>query len=431
MQFRAARYRVALGAVWMIAASVAAAGAQAGAGDEEAEGSLLTAELSGRLSAESRTFPATGAFPGQRSLAAGFVVEPTVYVEAVSGASFTLAPFFRYDHSDPRRTHFDLREAYLLLFGDAGDGGWEARVGVGQVFWGATESQRLVDIVNQVDFVEHLNGEAKLGQPMAHLTWFGDWGTLEVLGTSYHRAAHFPRPPRAVTAAASHRPRARSVRKFRQAVASRFRVAIQPQPRVSRPGCQRIRRHQPGALPVAGRRRRRRARTASVLPPDPPIRSGCSVDARLLAAEGRGDSARGRSQSHRPGTGLLRCRARRRVSVLRGCRFRHRRHSAGEWSYDSRGPTATPTRSPNTLENDIFFATRFAFNDVQSSELTTSVVADARRATRALALEFGRRITNEWSLRAEAVALLSVDQSDLHYEMRRDSFIDMSLTYNF
>ena len=79
MQFRAARYRVALGAVWMIAASVAAAAAQAGAGDEEAEGSLLTAELSGRLSAESRTFPATGAFPGQRSLAAGFVVEPTVY----------------------------------------------------------------------------------------------------------------------------------------------------------------------------------------------------------------------------------------------------------------------------------------------------------------------------------------------------------------
>ena len=116
MRFRVARYRVALSAVW-IAASVAAAGAQAGAGDEEAEGSLLTVELSGRLSAESRGFPAAGAFPGQRSLAAGFVVEPTVYVEAVSGASFTLAPFFRYDHSDPRRTHFDdfLEERRRLM----------------------------------------------------------------------------------------------------------------------------------------------------------------------------------------------------------------------------------------------------------------------------------------------------------------------------
>ena len=68
MRFRTARYRVALGAVW-IAASVAAAGAQAGAGDEEAEGSLLTVELSGRLSAESRGFPAAGAFPGQRARA--------------------------------------------------------------------------------------------------------------------------------------------------------------------------------------------------------------------------------------------------------------------------------------------------------------------------------------------------------------------------
>ena len=103
----------------------------------------------------------------------------------------------------------------------------------------------------------------------------------------------------------------------------------------------------------------------------------------------------------------------------------------GEWSYDSRGPTATPSRSPNTLENDVFAAARIAFNDVKSTELTTSVLADVRRATRALAFEFGRRISNAWSLRAEAVALLQVDPADLHYEMRRDSFIDMSLTYNF
>ena len=31
----------------------------------------------------------------------------------------------------------------------------------------------------------------------------------------------------------------------------------------------------------------------------------------------------------------------------------------------------------------------------------------------------------------EAIALLSVDEADLHYEMRSDSFVVLGLTYNF
>ena len=94
---------------------------------------------------------------------------PELYLEDAAGRSLTFAPFFRYDNTDSRRTHADLREAYLLLFGEIGEGEWELRVGVDQVFWGVTESQHLVDIVNQVDFVEHPAGEAKLGQPMVQL----------------------------------------------------------------------------------------------------------------------------------------------------------------------------------------------------------------------------------------------------------------------
>ena len=45
--------------------------------------------------------------------------------------------------------------------------------------------------------------------------------------------------------------------------------------------------------------------------------------------------------------------------------------------------------------------------------------------------EFDRRIADQWSLHLEAVALLSVDEADLHYQMRTDSFIDLGLTYNF
>ena len=149
-------------------------------------------EFSGRLNAESRRFPQAGAHPGQRSLASGFVAVPELYLEDAEGRSLTLASFFRYDNADPRRTHADLREAYLLLFGGIGDGEWELRVGVDQVFWGVTESQHLVNIVNQVDFVEHPAGEAKLGQPMVHFTWSSDWGVVEFFALPYHRARTFP-----------------------------------------------------------------------------------------------------------------------------------------------------------------------------------------------------------------------------------------------
>jgi hypothetical protein len=103
----------------------------------------------------------------------------------------------------------------------------------------------------------------------------------------------------------------------------------------------------------------------------------------------------------------------------------------GEWNYDGRGRNATPSRSPNTLENDLFFASRLAFNDVQGTEIVASILGDLDRATRAMAIESDRRLSDRLSLHLEAIHLLSIDQADLHFETRRDSFADLGLTYNF
>lgn len=427
MRLRAGLCRAALGAFWA-AASIVSVHAQPASEESEPP---LTVELSGRVSAESRMFPASGAFAGQRSLASGFVAEPTLHLESASGRSFTLEPFFRYDHSDPRRTHFDVREAYFLLFGDAGSGGWEARLGAGQVFWGVAESQRLVDIVNQVDFVEHPGGEAKLGQPMAHVTWFGDWGTIEVLGMSYHRTRHFAgrsgRLRLPLLVAHEHVEYESGAQQWHVDFASRYSHNFGPLDL--------------GASVFDGTSREPFLRPGSRRSGEPVL---LQYYAQILQL--------GFDAQLTLGSWLLKTEAIQRggalnllgveqaffATVLGGEYTFYAVAGAGadvtvlgEWSYDSRGPTATPSRSPNTLENDVFIAARIAFNDVQSTELTASVLADVRRTTRALALEFGRRISNAWSLRAEAVALLQVDPADLHYEMRRDSFIDMSLTYNF
>lgn len=96
--------------------------------------------------------------------------------------------FARWDQQDSERTHGDVREATWTHVGD----GWETKVGVSKVFWGVTESQHLVDIINQTDLVENPDGEDKLGQPMASFSIEQDWGTVDLFVLPYHRERTFP-----------------------------------------------------------------------------------------------------------------------------------------------------------------------------------------------------------------------------------------------
>ena len=98
-----------------------------------------------------------------------------------------------------------------------------------------------------------------------------------------------------------------------------------------------------------------------------------------------------------------------------------------EWNYDGRRENAT-----NVFDNDIFLGARLAFNDVQSTDLVVSMLADADHSTRSMVFEFNRRLSDRWSLHLEAVAILAVDKADhTHYQTRRDSFIELQVTYNF
>ena len=172
-----------IAALGVIYGLMAAAGAEA-----------QSLDLSGDLSLQARWYPQPPAFPGQRSGTGGLVVEPTLYGEVGQTSSFTLTPLYRYDSTDSQRTHADLREAYLLMFGDWGDNSWELRLGLDRVFWGVAELHNIVDIVNQLDLVEHPRNRPKLGQPMAHLTISGDWGIAESFLLPYHRKRTFPGP---------------------------------------------------------------------------------------------------------------------------------------------------------------------------------------------------------------------------------------------
>ena len=60
-----------------------------------------------------------------------------------------------------------------------------------------------------------------------------------------------------------------------------------------------------------------------------------------------------------------------------------------------------------------------------------TMMNDIDTTTRVLTLEFNRRISDSWSVHLEAIALLDVDNTDLSYTTRRDSFVELNAHYNF
>ena len=97
-----------------------------------------------------------------------------------------------------------------------------------------------------------------------------------------------------------------------------------------------------------------------------------------------------------------------------------------EWNYDERRRRAT-----NRFQNDLFFATRLGFNDVQDTEIIAGALIDVDYDSNFVSVEFNRRLSDNWSVHVETVILLNVGATDLLYATRRDSFVGLDLTYNF
>ncbi|GGW87148.1 hypothetical protein [Alteromonas halophila] len=145
-------------------------------------------EFAGRAGGDFRYFMQDPAYPEQERKQLSVFAEPEFYTQWNSGDdSLLVKPFLRYDSVDDNRTHVDMRELMWLHVADD----WETRVGIGKVFWGQAESVHLVDIINQTDAVEAVDGEDKLGQPMVNLRWYNDYGTFSAYILPYFRERTF------------------------------------------------------------------------------------------------------------------------------------------------------------------------------------------------------------------------------------------------
>ena len=411
----------AIGTVWILALVCVALGPRA-------QAEIVYREFTGSVSAENRWFPQSGAHSGQRELSSGFVAAPQLYLEDDRARSFTLEPFLRYDSGDPRRSHFDLRQAYLLFLGEFDAGEWEVRLGFDRVFWGAAETRNLVDIINQVDLIEHPDEKTRLGQPMLHVTWSGDWGVFEVFGLPYHRARTLAgrrgRPRLGINVDDDHIEYESSAEEWHLDFAARYS-------------------HSFGSVDLG----------LSVF-------DGTNRDPFLIPgpidASGRPEFLTQYYEQIRQygldaqmtlGSWLLKLEAIARTGSrnLAGREDDFTAFVVGgeytfysvlgtvadvgvilEWNHDRRGRLST-----DKFQDDVFLGARVAFNDVQSTEILASFLLDADQATRALAFEMTRRITDRWSWSLESLVFFQIASEDILYDTRRDSFADLKLVYNF
>ncbi len=337
------------------------------------------------LGLQSRSFAETGV-QGQDQFEGSVSVELEYYRGWQDDKhSVTFSPFLRVDSADSRRTHADMRELFYSRVGE----NWDLHVGARRVFWGVTEFHHLVDIINQTDLIENIDGEDKLGQPMVQLTLVRDWGILDFYLMSGFRERTFPgsdgriRHPVRIDSDADY---ASSDEEMQIDGAIRWSHHIGPV--------------EFGLHHFSGTSRDPELRFVGD-PGDLRLRPFYHViDQTGLDAQAfYGDWAfkiEGFTRS-----GLSDRYAAANVGFERTLvGFLGTRADVGlvvEYMFDERGDEAF-----NTLfENDIAIGTRFQFNDFADTEALLGVIFDADTDEYIVSLEASRRLTDSWALNLE------------------------------
>jgi len=391
-----------------------------------ADDDFVFQEVTGRINLESRYFPQHSLHDGQREQSMSLVAEPEVYIENEAAQGLLLKPFFRYDSADASRTHWDLREAYGLFYGEFEDSEWELRIGLDKVFWGVVEARHIVDIINQTDLIENPNQEEKLGQPMVHATWLNDLGTFEAFVLPYFRKRAF------------------------QSRTGRLRNQILIDSKQSSFESAAQQRH----LDVAARY----SHSINILDLGLSIFDGTNRNPTFtLGLDPGGDVVLlplyeqirqyGVDAQITTGAWLLKFEGTWRegernsvsleedfLSLVSGFEYTwYSIHESDidlgllmEFLYDGRDQRATVA-----TEEDLFVAARLAFNDEASTDVLFGIQQDLDKSTRNLFIEANRRLDNNFSLGLEGTAFLNIDTHDSQFGLRKDSYLQLDLTYHF
>ncbi len=392
------------------------------------------AEWSGRIAGEWLYFWNEPLDPDQHDSYLSVVAEPEFTHEWQDGKrQFNATIFGRVDQHDEERTHADLRELEYLHIAET----YEWRIGVRRVFWGVTESQHLVDTINQTDLVENPDGEDKLGQPMVNLALIGDYGTVDLFVLPGFRERTFP--------GEEGRPR------FGFVVDNDFAVYESSKEEERVDLAARWWKSAGGAdiglsyFYGTGRSPRLAPRQVApgqfVLVPLYDIIEQAGLDAQIARGSWlwKAEMISRREQGERQFastigfeytfTGAFQTPA--DVGVL------------SEWLFDDRGVGAstlpilnplvpgTSEAPPTPFQNDLFVGGRFTFNDVQSSQILAGVIFDLDSRGRTYNVEAERRIGESWKVSLEWRGYADIPPTDILSALRDDDNVRAELAWYF
>ncbi len=327
----------------------------------------------------------------------------------------TLVPFLRLDGSDDERSHFDLREASWRYLGD----GWELSAGVDRVFWGVTESRHLVDVVNQDDAVEDVDGEDKLGQPMVAVQLLRDWGTLGVYLLPVFRERTFPgasgrlRPALPVDGDSARYESAAGDRRLDFALRYSTWIGDWDLGLSYFDGTSR----EPRLLPdVAGQR----------LTPIYDLIRQVGADLQYTRNAWLWKLEAIYREGHGPAFG----------AAVGGFEYTFYQLGGGagdlgliaELLYDGRDPLRAP---PTAFEDDLFLGGRWAWNDVQDTTFLVGWLLDRDDGSAALSIEAERRLGGRFKIELESRLFLDVAAANPLASFAADDFLTLRVSRHF
>ena len=374
-------------------------------------------QTSGYLAAESRYFPESPLDEKQSDTWEGSLAfELEVYAETADGRwAWLLQPFGRIDSVDSERTHFDLREFYAHWRRNE----WELKAGLGKVFWGVTESRHLVDIINQTDLVENIDGEDKLGQPMIQATRLLPFGTLDLFILPGFRERTFPgiegrlRPAFPIDQdypiyESIHEEWHTDFALRLKAYTGPFDIGLSYFYGTSR---------DPFFTPI-------KKFGQTVLVPNYTLIHKGGLDIQYTTGawlwKFEGIIRDGKGQSHKAATGGF------EYTYFGLLNSAWDLGLLTEYHYDSRKEA-----SPNPFNDDLFLGARLAPNDEFDTAFLAGSVIDLNNGSTSLRLEFERRIGQNYKLVIEGQYFAESDPLDPGYALRDDSFLLIELRRYF
>ncbi len=374
----------------------------------------INQDLQFELEAEYRYFYDDAQFNRQENHYPSVAFRPEYSIDWNKGyESINFKGFARLDRDDSR-THWDIRELYY----QKAQNNWELSVGLKKIYWGVAESNHLVDIINQTDAVETFDGEEKLGQPMVQFSWITDkWGTFNFFYLPYHRKRTFPgeegRLRFGVVIDKDDLGYESSAEEFRQDFAVRWKYFV-------------------GAFDIGLSHFYGNGReplfvftpTGGINAFYPVInQTGLDVQITHNAFLWKIESI----YRHTDAQDFL--------ALVAGLEYTFSNIDGNgldiglltEYLYDERDELAL-----TTLQNDLFFGSRIAFNDIQDTSILLGGIKDLEQSSTIFSVEASRRFGNSWTAEIEARIFNDIDTSELILSnFQDDSFLRVSISKFF